>query len=138
MRLINVAVSAGLLLSIVSCGDKSSHSKRAPAIDPLVTSADWKIVLEGKSFPHKAMVSIDDEIVVNECADKQSYFIDREANPENLPLPAYKVPLKNTVKIEVTDMGDCSGRSESSFFANPETHYEMTKNGAHADVLIRL
>lgn len=138
MRLTNVAVSVGLLFTLVSCGEKSSHSKRAPALDPLVTSADWKILLEGKSFPHNAMVAIDDEVVVNECADKQSYFINRESEPQSLPLPGYKVPLKHTVKIEVTDMGDCSGRSESSFLSNPETPFEMTKDGAHADIVVRL
>ena len=138
MRLINVAVSAGLLLTLASCGGNSSSSKRAPAVDPLVTSADWKIVLEGRSFPEKSMVAVDDEIVVNECADKQSYFINRESNPQALPLPGYKVPQKSTVKIEVTDMGDCSGTSESSFLSNPKTDYEMTKDGAHAEILIRL
>lgn len=138
MRLANVVISAALLLTVVSCGDKSSSSKRAPSVDPLVTSADWKIILEGKSFPANAMVAVDDEIVVNECADKQSYFINREMEPQQLPLQNYKVPLKATVKIEVTDMGDCSGRSESSFLSNSETHYEMTKDGAHADIVVRL
>lgn len=138
MRLSNVLFSSALLLTVVSCGDNSSSSKRAPSVDPLVTSADWKITLEGRSFPANALVAIDDETVVNECADKQSYFIDRDSETQNLPLKNYKVPQKATLKIEVMDMGDCSGRSESSFFSNAETQYEMTKDGAHADIVVRL
>lgn len=138
MRILSVVASAGLLLTLASCGDHSSNSHKArPSLDPLVTSADWKITLEGKTFPNKTMVVIDDEIVVNECANKQSYFINRETEPQMLPLPSYRVPQKPTVKVEVLDMGDgCD--AESNFLVDPETHYEMTKDGAHADILIRL
>ena len=141
MRLLNVVVSAGLLLSLASCGDNDKgHSARKPVIDPLVTSADWKILLEGRSFPDKALVSINDEIVVNECADKQSYFIDREATPQVLPMTNYAVPTAGSVKIEITDLGsNCGDESDdSTFHSGPETKYEMTKDGAHAEIVIRL
>jgi hypothetical protein len=141
MRILNAVVSAGLLISVVSCGDhSSSSSSRKPAIDQLITSADWKIVLEGRSFPNKAMVAVNDEVVVNECADKQSYFINREANPQVLPMDGYVVPTKNTVKIEVTDLGsDCgSDADDSSFLPATDKDYELTKDGAHAEVVVRL
>lgn len=138
MRIPNIVVSTALLLSVASCGDNSSSKTRAPAVDPLITSADWKIVLEGRSFPNKALVAIDDEIVVNECADKQSFFIDRSMSPETLPMPSYKVPQKNTVKVAITDLGDCSGSNESEFVPATNANYEMTKTGAHAEVLVRL
>lgn len=137
MRLKNAALSAGLLFAIISCGDHSSGtSKRTPSVDTLVTSADWKIVLEGRSFPMSSMVMVNDEVVVNECADKQSYFIDDESS--TLPMTNYKVPHAATVKIEVIDMGDCSGANETSFVPAIDVTYEMTKNGAHAEVIVRL
>lgn len=141
MRLLNVVTSTALLLSVVSCGDHSSGSKsRTPAIDQLITSADWKIVLEGRSFPNKALVAVNEEVVVNECADKQSYFINREANPQVLPMSNYLVPTKETVRIEVVDLGeDCtSEEDDSSFLPATEKDFELTKNGAHAEVLVRL
>ena len=139
MRTLNAVTAGALLLTLVSCGgNDSSSSKRSPAIDPLVTSADWKIVLEGRSFPAKSMISVNDEVVVNECADKQSYFINRESQPETLPMPNYKVPMAATVKVEVTDLGDCSGTNESSFVPASDVNYEMTKDGAHAEVIVRL
>ncbi len=141
MRLSNIVTSGALLLSIVSCGDNSSGpSTRKPVIDQLITSADWKIVLEGRSFPNKALVAINDEVVVNECADKQSYFINRESNPQFFPMNGYLVPTKKTVKIEVTDLGeDCGSESDdSSFLPATEKDYELTKNGAHAEVTVRL
>lgn len=139
MRTLNVVAAGALLFTLVSCGDNSSgSSKRAPAIDTLVTSADWKIVLEGRSFPSKSMISVNDEVVVNECADKQSYFINRESQPETLPMPNYKVPQTATVKVEVTDLGDCSGTNESAFVPASDVNYEMTKDGAHAEVIVRL
>ena len=141
MRLLNVVVSAGLFLTLVSCGDNDkSGSARRPAIDPLVTSADWKILLEGRSFPNKAMVSINDEVVVNECADKQSYFINRESTPQVLPMSNYLVPTAGSVKLEITDLGShCGDESDdSTFHSGPETKYEMTNDGAHAEIVIRL
>lgn len=134
MRLMNAALSAGLLFTLVSCGDNSSSSsKRGPSVDTLVTSADWKILLEGRSFPAKSMISVNDEIVVNECADKQSYFINRETTPETLAMPGYKVPQAVTVKIAVEDCTSGSVALEPA-----EYEYEMTKNGAHAEVIVRL
>jgi hypothetical protein len=140
MRILNVVTSGALLLSIVSCGDHSSSHSRKPAVDQLITSADWKIILEGRSFPNKAMVAVDDAIVVNECADKQSYFINREANPQVLPMNGYSAPTGHTVKIAITDLGeDCSSDADDSSFL-PETNkdYDMTKDGAHAEVVVRL
>jgi hypothetical protein len=140
MRLLNVVATAGLLLSIVSCGEHNkSSSHRAPAVDPLITNADWKILLEGRSFPNKAMVVIDDQIVVNECSNKQSYFIDRDSNPQSLTMKNFLVPTTATVKVEVVDLGrSCSDESDDSKFHDGQTHYELTKDGAHAEVLIRL
>ncbi|MES2525655.1 MAG: hypothetical protein V4598_01155 [Bdellovibrionota bacterium] len=138
MKLLNAALSAGLLFSLVSCGgDSNGSSKRGPAVDQLVTSADWKILLEGRSFPNKAMVTVNDEVVVNECADKQTFFINRESNPQTLPMANYLVPTADSVKIEITDMGEnCD--AESSFFSGTDVPYEMTKDGAHAEVIVRL
>jgi hypothetical protein len=138
MRVLNAVVSVGLLFTLASCGgDSEGSSSPRRVIDQLVTSADWKILLEGRSFPDKALVSVNDEIVVNECADKQSYFINRESSPQTLRMPNYKVPNAESVKIEVTDMGEnCD--AESSFFSGPQVPYEMTKDGAHAEVVVRL
>ncbi len=138
MRILSAAVSVGLLLTLASCGGDSNGSpQRGPTVDQLVTSADWKILLEGRSFPNKAVVAVNDEVVVNECADKQSYFINREASPQFLSMADYKVPTAEVIKIEVTDMGDnCD--AESSFFSGAEVPFEMTKDGAHAEVIVRL
>lgn len=138
MRILSTAVSVGLLFTLASCGgDSNGSSKRGPTVDQLVTSADWKILLEGRSFPNKAVVAVNDEVVVNECADKQSYFINREASPQFLSMADYKVPTAEVIKIEVTDMGDnCD--AESSFFSGADVPFEMTKDGAHAEVIVRL
>jgi hypothetical protein len=140
MRLLNVVVSAGLLLSLASCGENDKGHVAKRSVDPLVTSADWKIVLEGRSFPDKALVTVNDDIVVNECADKQSYFIDRESTPQVLPMDNFAVPTEGSVKIEITDLGaNCADDSDdSTFHSGPETKYEMTKDGAHAEIVIRL
>ncbi len=134
MRLMNVVASGALLLTLVSCGDHSSSSKnRQPAVDQLITSANWKILLEGRSFPEKSMISVNDEVVVNECADKQTYFIDRETNPQSLTMNDYKVPNTAAVKIEVTD---CD--AETAFLPAAEVPFEITKNGSHAEIVIHL
>lgn len=141
MRILNAAVSVGLLFTLASCGgDSNGSSKRGPAVDQLVTSADWKILLEGRSFPNKAMITVNDEVVVNECADKQSYFINRDSNPQVLPMDGYKVPTGTTVKIAVADLGDDCGSDadDSEFIPAADTDLEMTKNGAHAVVTVRL
>ena len=141
MKIMNAAVSIGLLFTLASCGgDSKGSSSRKPAIDQLVTSADWKILLEGKSFPNKAMVSVNDEVVVNECADKQSYFINRESNPQVLPMANYLVPTGTTVKIAVSDLGDDCGSDtdDSQFIPAADMNFEMTKDGAHAEVTVRL
>lgn len=137
MRLKNAVLSFGLLFAVIGCGDHSGNTtNRAPSVDTLVTSADWKIVLEGRSFPRTSLVMVNDEVVANECADKQSYFIDHETS--TLAMPNYKVPGALSAKIEVTDMGDCSGTNESTFVSPTEVQFEMTKNGAHAEIIVRL
>ncbi len=141
MKLVNAALSLGLLFTLASCGgDSNGSSSRKPAIDQLVTSADWKILLEGRSFPNKAMVAVNGEVVVNECADKQTYFINRESNPQVLPMANYLVPTGTTVKVAVTDMGDdCSSDGDDSdFVPAADMDFEMTKDGAHAEVTVRL
>lgn len=129
----NLVASGALLLTLVSCGGHSSGSSTTKTVDQLITSANWKILLEGKSFPDKAMVSVNDEVVVNECADKQTYFIDRETNPQSLTMNDYKVPTTPAVKIEVTD---CD--ADTSFLPATEVPYELTKNGSHAEIVIHL
>jgi hypothetical protein len=141
MRTQTIIATAGLLLSLVSCGNHHSKSNnRAPALDPLVTSADWKILLEGRSFPNKAMITVNDAIVINECANKQSFYINRDSNPQSVTMKNYEVPLTPTVKIQITDLGhSCKDDSDDSIFHDgPQTHYDLNKNGAHAEVLIRL
>ncbi len=134
MRLMNVVASGALLLTLVSCGDhSSSSSNRRPAVDQLITSANWKILLEGKSFPDKTMITVNDEVVVNECADKQTYFIDRESNPQSLSMNDYKVPSSSAVKIEVTD---CD--ADTAFLPAAEVPFELSKNGNHAEIIIHL
>ena len=86
------------------------------------------------------MVTVNDEVVVNECADKQSYFINRESNPQVLPMANYLVPNGATVKISVSDLGDDCGSDtdDSQFVPATDMNFEMTKDGAHAEVTVRL
>lgn len=136
-----VLLAGSLLLTLVSCGkdDNSSSRRKAQSCEDVncLTSVNWKIVLQGKSFPEKSRVDINGTTVLNECVSKQKYAIDRSAQPETLYLESYSVPKRGDLKIDVIDMGlDCA--SESTFISNDKVDFEVTKTAGQTEILISL
>lgn len=136
-----VLLAGSLLLTLVSCGseDNSKSRSKVPTCEDIncLTSVNWKIVLQGKSFPEKSRVDINGTTVLNECVSKQKYAIDRTADPETLYLENYEVPKRGDLKIDVVDMGsDCD--SESTFISNDKVEFEVTKTAGVSEVLISL
>jgi hypothetical protein len=134
MKNFGVLIISTLLLSVVSCGGDSDH-KAAPQAEqnPVCSTlncqstVDWKIFLQGRSFPNKALVEINGEAVVNDCFGKLKYSIDRATAPQSITLDHYKVPTATSVKIVVTDMGEnCD--SASTFFSDDSVDFEVVKD----------
>lgn len=140
---LQLLVASSLLLTLVSCGSDnggSSSKKQTPKgcseIDCL-SSINWKIVLQGRSFPDKSRVDINGTTVLNECVSKQKYVIDRQAEPQHLYLDNFYVPKRGQLKIDVLDLGsDCS--YESSFISNDKVDFEVTKSAGLSEILINL
>lgn len=130
MKSLNVLVAGSLLLTLASCGGNKGSGTRAEA-NPVCTgieclsSVNWKIQLPGKSFPDKARIDVDGTTVVNECVTKQKYYIDRYSDPQNIFLENYYAPSRETVKIEVYDLGHCD--SETKIFSDDRVNYEHNK-----------
>lgn len=92
-----------------------------------LSSIDWKIMLQGQSFPEVARVDINGVTVINECFTKQKYMIDRSAVPEVLNLENFSIPARGQLKVEVFNMGsDCS--FEEVLISNDDVEFEVTKN----------
>lgn len=141
-KTLNLAVVSGLLLTLASCGnnDKSkSGSEMNPVCSEIdcLSSINWKIQLQGKSFPDKARVDINGTTVLNECVSKQKYSINRDSSPQSLYLENYYIPKRGELKIDVVDMGnDC--HSESSFISDDNVEFELTKEMEVSELLINL
>lgn len=138
---LNLLIAGSLLLTLVSCGEKSSsHKKQAETCGDgisCLSSINWKIQLQGKSFPDKARVDINGTTVLNECVSKQKYSIDRSAEPQNLYLENFYVPKRGELKINVIDLGhDCA--SESTLISDDNVEFEVTKATDVSEILINL
>lgn len=138
---LKVLIAGSLLLTLVSCGNDNKSKSRSELntcgeIDCL-SSVNWKILLQGRSFPEKSRVDINGTTVLNECVSKQKYAIDRAAEPETLYLENYLVPKRGELKIDVVDLGsDCA--SESSFISNDNVDFEVSKTLDVTEVVINL
>jgi hypothetical protein len=129
-----------LLLSLVSCGkkDSSSSNDRQEQKDT-ITSINWKIYLQGRSFP-KARVEINNALLLDECLGKQQYTIDRLSDPQSIALIDYFVPREGALKIVITDLGnECESVSDDSvFFAQDNVPFDFLKIGRSTEVLVNL
>lgn len=138
-----VLAVGSLLLSVVSCGSDSNKSSPEPSISTLcseiscLSTVNWKIQLQGRSFPDKARVDVDGVTVLNECISKQKYSIDRYSEPQSLMLENYTVPAQGKVKVQITDLGaDC--RSSSTFLEDNNVQYEVIKSESAVELLLNL
>jgi hypothetical protein len=129
-------------LSLMSCGhEKSSQSSKeintvCEEMDCL-SKVNWKILLQGKSFPAKSRIMINNETVINECFFKQKYSIDRSTNPESIVLENFQMPTKDRVSFSIYDMGeDCSQNIE--FLVSDDIPFETSKTTSGIEVLINL
>ena len=132
MKSLNVLVAGSLLLTLVSCGEKSNSSSNSDKLENPVcsdasclSSVNWRIQLQGKNFPDRARIDVDGTTVLNECISKQRYYIDRNSNPQHIYLESYYPPAKSTAKIEVYDLGNCN--METKIFSDDNLNYELNK-----------
>lgn len=140
-NLSSLLVAGSLLLTLVSCGNdnKSSSRQKQDACGEVdcLSSVNWKIVLQGKTFPDKSRVDINGTTVLNECVSKQKYAIDRSAEPQQLYLENFYVPKRGEVKINVVDLGnDC--HSESTFLSDDNVEFEVSKEAGVSEIVINL
>ncbi len=129
-------------LSLISCGnEKSSQSSKeintvCEEMDCL-SKVNWKIFLQGKTFPFKSRVVINNETVINECFFKQKYGIDRTSNPEQILLDNFQMPLNDRVSVSIYDLGeDCS--QDKEFLSSGDIPFETSKTSTGLEVLINL
>lgn len=129
MKSMNFILVSGLLLTLASCGGNKGSDNKAQS-NPICTgveclsSVNWKIQLPGKSFPNKTRIDVDGTTVLNECVSKQKYYIDRYSDPQMIYLDNYYAPTKDTVKIDVYDLGHCD--SETKIISD-SLNYEINK-----------
>ena len=141
-KTISMTLASALLLTLVSCGEKSNKSHVSKQADPIcedvncLSSVNWKIILNGKVFPDKSRVDINGTTVLNECVSKQKFMIDRDSVPQTLALDNYIVPKRGDVKIHVIDLGHCD--SESTFLADDNVNFDLVKSGEISEVVIHL
>lgn len=140
---LNFLVVSSLLLTFVSCGNKDDKSKSTPSVDAVcaevdcLSSINWKILLQGRSFPEKSRVDVNGTTVLNECVSKQKYSINRSAEPQSLTLENFYVPKRGDVKISVVDLGSgCD--SESYFISNDNVDFEVSKDNDVSEIVINL
>lgn len=143
MKSLKVLALVGLTMTLVSCGNDSKSSKRAPEMNPVcdgiecLSSVTWKINLQGQDFPRKARVEINGASVLDECMGKQEYSIDRDSTPQSLTLENFTVPRAGDVKIHIVDQGwDCS--DERTFISNDNVPFEVERGVAGSRVIINL
>ncbi len=148
-----IVLSFFSLFTLFSCGGENSKSTaRSIKLKKEITSKnenstsclgitclssiDWKLYLQGKSFPDRVKLMINQDVVINECLGKQKYHVSRGLNPQMIYLDLYKVPSTQKVLIEVVDLGaDCM--SESTFLKD-EFEYEVSKKNEYFELMINL
>lgn len=137
---LSVLIAGSLLLTLVSCGNhKSSSHHKADVCGEVdcLSSVNWKILLQGKTFPDKTRLDINGTTVLNECVSKQKYSIDRKAEPQQILLENFYVPKRGDLKINVVDLGrDC--HSESTFLQDDNVEFEVTKDAGASEIVINL
>lgn len=141
-RLIFFSLSIISLLSLASCGEKSV-SRSSKEANPICTeidclsSATWKVSLQGRSFPEKAKVVINNETILNECLMKQKYSVDRSTSPESLKLESFFIPKRGELSIAIYDLGlDCN--QESEFISEKDVQFDAVKTVEGQEILINL
>lgn len=137
---LTMIVAGSLLLSLASCGNNDKSSKKqgpetCSDIDCL-SSVNWKINLQGRTFPDKSRVDINGTTVVNECVSKQKFAIDRSTEPQSITLENYYVPKRGELKIDVIDLGHCD--SESTFISDDKVNFDVVKGVTSNEILINL
>ncbi len=138
LSLIKIASLSLALLALNACGDKSSSSGPTPTQEQVQATIDWKIFLQGRSFPNPALVTIDGTEVINECNHKHRYEIDRNVTPQALNLPSFPSPSMSTVHVTIKDLGDCSEGTESTFMDEAAVTYEILKVGESSELIMNL
>jgi hypothetical protein len=135
-------ITMTFFFSLQSCG-KKTESKSYKASDRVcstldcLATADWKISLPGRSFPHKTRVSINGMPVVDECISKQKHSINRSTDPQSLYLENFLVPKRGELKIEIFDLGhNCD--SESLFSGDNDVEFKFTKTKERALITVSL
>ncbi len=137
---LKIAGISTVFLALVSCGNKDSNSSddRQEQRDR-ITSIDWKIYLQGRSFPTKARVEINDTLLLDECMTKNQFDIDRSTDPQSISMEAYSVPTEGALKIAITDLGShCGDGDDSVFFAQDNVPFDIVKTGRKSEVIVNL
>jgi len=141
-RRFNFSLSIISLFILMSCGPNkvSRSSKEAnPVCSEIdcLSNATWKMTLQGRSFPEKAKVVVNNETILNECLMKQKYAVDRSTNPESLTLESFFVPKTGELSIVIFDLGsDCS--QESEFISEKDVQFDAVKTAEGQEILINL
>jgi 1-aminocyclopropane-1-carboxylate deaminase/D-cysteine desulfhydrase-like pyridoxal-dependent ACC family enzyme len=141
LKNLKILAASSSLLALVSCGgDHSSKSHSAPQREAVCSTADcaaamkWKILLQGRSFPHKATVQINGTDLLNECLGKQKYFIDRSTDPQSISMESYATPVQGELKISVINCTD-----SSVIFTQDNVPFDIVKDARGAsEVLVNL
>jgi hypothetical protein len=142
-------IFSALLLIAVACGSdndkKSSSPGRTPQAEqnPVCESleckaqATWRVAVEGRNFPDRSRIEVNDVVVLDECVSKQSNKIDRTVTPQTLVLENYLVPRVGQVKIHIVDQGaDCE--ENTTFLLNDNVDFAFVNAIAGAEVIINL
>lgn len=137
---LTMIIAGSLLLTLASCGnnDKSSKGQGPQACSEIdcLSSVNWKINLQGRTFPDKSRVDINGTTVINECVSKQKFSIDRTSEPQSISLESYYVPKRGELKIDVIDLGHCD--TESTFISDDKVNFDVVKGADVTEILINL
>lgn len=133
-------IAGSLLFALTSCGNdsKSSRSNSPGSCSEIdcLTSANWKIILQGRAFPDKSRVAINGTTIINECVSKQKFSIQRLSEPQSIFLESYFIPKRGELKIDVIDLGDCD--SESIFISDDKVDFNVIKGATTTEIEISL
>ncbi len=140
-----------IIFTLISCSQNDDRSssrssktlQEARSVTPLCDGEecpsiiDWKIYLQGKSFPSKVRLEIDEKIVLDECLSKQRFSIKRFVTPQVAYLDNYSLPSTEKLKIKVVDLGE-SCDSEETFIYDESAPFEIKKIGNRHFVVVDL
>lgn len=130
---VKIALASSLLVTLVSCGgDESSKSVPETNLNTVVQSYNWKL-LNGRGFPEKAYVEINNVPVLNECNHKNILMIDRMSAPESLSIPSWDAPTGEFAKVVVDD---CTNMGVSTL--TESVRVDINKSGAVAEVTLSI